>query len=113
MAERASVKVGPSNRVVMPAQVRAALGVQEGDRVEFVIDGVDVHLVSPHVRLAAVWAKNHGGDGGDSTSDVREARLNDLAQQDAKWDRIEAAVRGDDRSEDEIAADLLARLGLD
>ena len=46
-----SAKVMAKGQVTIPAYVRKALGVAEGDRVSFVVDGNNVRLVN-----AAVFA---------------------------------------------------------
>ena len=46
-----SAKVMAKGQVTIPADVRKALGVAEGDRVSFVVDGNNVRLVN-----AAVFA---------------------------------------------------------
>lgn len=46
-----SAKVMARGQVTIPADVRKALGVSEGDRVSFVVDGDDVRIVN-----AAVFA---------------------------------------------------------
>ncbi|MEP7161730.1 MAG: AbrB/MazE/SpoVT family DNA-binding domain-containing protein [Dermatophilaceae bacterium] len=105
------VKIGPSSRAVIPAQVRQLLGVQEGDRIEFVLEGDQVRVVSGKSRMAAVWAKNHGGDASDSARDVRELRMQDGALDEAKWERTLGREDDDKRTDDELAADLLGQLG--
>lgn len=112
MPETADVRVGPSNRVVVPAAVRAVLDIREGDRLEFHVDGQDVRLVSPRTRMAALWAKNTGGDAGDSARDMRADRLADNAAVDARWERIEQDIAADDRDDEVVTADLLHSLGL-
>lgn len=105
-------KLSNEGRVVIPATVRAALGVGPGDRVRFVVEDGEVRLVTAKSLLFAVWANNHGGDGGDSVVDVRRARQADSARSSAKWDRVAALAQADVRSEDEIEEGLLAQLGL-
>jgi AbrB family looped-hinge helix DNA binding protein len=105
-------KVSNEGRVVIPAVVREVLGVRAGDRVRFVVAGGEVRLVTARALLAAVWSNNHGGDGGDSVTDVRRERVADGARSDSRWARHEAAVAAETRSEDEIEADLMANLGL-
>lgn len=46
-----SAKVMAKGQVTIPADVRKALGVNEGDRVSFVVDGSNVRIVN-----AAVFA---------------------------------------------------------
>ena len=114
MAEKLDIdtKLSPEGRVVVPARVRAALGVGPGDRVRFVVEEGQVTLVTAQSLLFAVWANNHGGDAGDSVADVRRARENDTDREAARWDRVAAVVEAESRSEDEIERGLLEQLGL-
>lgn len=114
MADRLDfdTKLSPEGRVVVPAAVRAALGVGPGDRVRFVLEGGEVRLVTAQALLSAVWANNHGGDAGDSVSDVRHLRSADIGRDEAKQARL-ADATVESRGEDEIEASLFAQLGLD
>jgi AbrB family looped-hinge helix DNA binding protein len=103
--------LSPEGRVVVPAAVRAALGVGPGDRVRFVVENGEVRLVTAQSLMFAVWANNHGGDAGDSVKDVRQARLTDRSRSAGKQERLEAAMAAEERSEDEIEDGLLAQLG--
>lgn len=119
--------VNNQGRIVLPVEVRRALDIQAGDRLDFVIEADVVHLVTPRMRAEALWAKNSGGDAGDSTRAVRDstrdagdstrnvraARTADQAKVAARWARIDAAVaESGARSEDEIAEEVFAALGL-
>ena len=105
-------KLSNEGRVVIPAQVRSALGIGPGDHVRFVVEDGEVKLVTAKSLLFAVWANNHGGDAGDSVVDVRQARSADAERSAAKWDRISAATGADTRSEAQIEEGLLSQLGL-
>lgn len=64
-------------RVVIPREVRSALGVTAGDEIIFqVTDGL-ITITSPSALRRAVWANNRGDGSGDSTADIREERLAD------------------------------------
>ena len=105
--------VNNQGRVVLPVEIRRALDIQAGDRLEFVIEADVVHLITPRIRAEALWAKNDGGDAGDSTGDVRAARTSDQAKVAARWARIGAAVaESESKSEDEIADEVFVVLGL-
>jgi AbrB family looped-hinge helix DNA binding protein len=56
MAEQFDIdtKVSSEGRVVIPAAVRAALGVGPGDKVRFVVGGGEVKLVTAQSLLFAV-----------------------------------------------------------
>lgn len=107
---RHPVKIGPSSRAVIPAPVREFLGVGEGDRIEFVLDGAEVRVVSARLRMIGIWAKNHGGDAGDSAEDVRELRAQDVALDETKWERTLGRDAVETRTDEELAADLLGQL---
>lgn len=113
-------KISPEGRMVIPAEVRKALGLLAGDRVRLVLNEGEVHLVSARTMAAGLWANNTGGDAGDagdagdSVEDVRAFRAGDRALSDARFqaqsgDRREPELR----SEDQIADDLMSGLGLD
>ncbi len=113
MTETAGIdtKVSAEGRVVIPAAVREALGVQSGDRVRFIVDDGHVRLVSAQSLLSAVWANNPGSQAGDSVGAVREARDADRRRVTDRWDRLDVAGH-DTRSEGDIEGGILAGLGL-
>ncbi len=106
-------KLSPENRVVVPREVRAALGVRSGDRIVFHLgaDGM-VRLVTPRLLAMSVWAKNLGGDAGNSAEDIRQQRIEDQDAVEAKYARITTTDEVDARSEDEITSELMSTLGL-
>lgn len=105
--------VNAQGRVVVPAEVRRALGINGGDRLEFLVeDNNEVRLVTPRMRAMMLWANNHGGDAGDSTRAVREYRTADQQADAAAEQRIAARVAAETRTDEEMAATLLADLGL-
>jgi AbrB family looped-hinge helix DNA binding protein len=121
MAERVELdtKVGPEGRVVIPIEIRRALEVAAGGRVRFILEDGQVRVVSPHTLAIALWANNHGGDAGDagdSVADVRAARDRDRDIEARNQRRIASDLgssgRRDQRSDDEVAADLLTAVGL-
>ncbi|MGH8870009.1 MAG: AbrB/MazE/SpoVT family DNA-binding domain-containing protein [Actinomycetes bacterium] len=116
MADQHAVdsRVSAEGRVVIPAEIRRILGIGPGDRVRFVMEEGQVHLVTPRLLAMSLWADNHGGDAGDSAADVRAARDEDRRVDERAQDRIDAdvAADADPRSDDELAGDLLAAVGL-
>ncbi|ADG75940.1 transcriptional regulator, AbrB family [Cellulomonas flavigena DSM 20109] len=104
--------VNAQGRVVVPVEVRRALRIASGDRVEFVVEGDAVRLVTPRMRAMALWAQNHGGDAGDSTRDVRASRAVDQHVDEAAERRIAARAAAETRSDEEIIAGLVVDLGL-
>lgn len=105
-------RLSPEGRVVIPAAVRAALGVGPGDRVRFTVHAGVVQLMTAQSLLDVVWANNHGGDREDAVTGLRDARRHDQAKAAAKWERVAAAAAADDRSEEEVEAGLLTALGI-
>lgn len=114
-------KISPEGRMVIPAEVRRALGLVAGDRIRLVLNEGEVHLVSARTMAASVWANNHGGDAGDSVADVRAFRQGDRALSDARLEaqsgsqsdaQSDRTREPDLRSEDQIADDLMSVLGL-
>ena len=97
---------------MVPAQVRAHLGLHGGDTVRFLVreDG-RVEIVTPRLLAMALWANNHGGDALDSTEVIRAQRLADVGL-DADAD---ARMAEDDQGpydEEAAASRLLAALGM-
>ncbi len=102
--------MSPEGRIVLPAELRRALGLRPGDRVRFELHA-DVVWVSPARRLAVeLWANNTGGDGGNAAAEVRRAREADIADERSGFDP--SAIDQDTRSEEEITAHLIRELGL-
>jgi AbrB family looped-hinge helix DNA binding protein len=114
MANKASMplesKLSPEGRVVIPAEVRRALGLHEGDYVRFIMESDGVRLVTPAMLKAALWANNTGGDAGDSATDIRALRDADADAVAQKYARIEADEGGDERADEELARDILAAI---
>ena len=103
-------KLTPENRATVPAAARAALGAKAGDRLLFLVDGDEVRVVRAASLVHQLWANNRGGEDGDSVEDVRAMRQRDAASAtDAA--RFQAEEE-DTRSDEEVAAELLAGLGL-
>jgi AbrB family looped-hinge helix DNA binding protein len=102
-------RLTPEGRIVVPAAIRRHLGVEAGDRLLFVTDDEGrVQLTTARALIHAVWANNHGGDGGNAGEYVREAR-------DADPGADERPYLDEPASEEEVATDfarLHARLGL-
>jgi AbrB family looped-hinge helix DNA binding protein len=102
--------INQQGRVVVPVEVRSALGLEPGDRVDFVLEDGVVRLVTAQMLAAAVWANNHGGDTGDSTRDVRAARSRDQTVAAARRARTRSTAS--DADKDPTATDLLGALGV-
>lgn len=112
--ETVEATLSPENRVVVPREVRAALGVRSGDRIVFHVDADGlVRLMTPRLMAMSLWAKNHGGDAVESAEDIRRERNKDQSAAEAKYARIAFACEPDNRTEDEVTAELMSALGLD
>jgi bifunctional DNA-binding transcriptional regulator/antitoxin component of YhaV-PrlF toxin-antitoxin module len=106
-------KLNPEGRVVVPAAIRRLLGVGTGDRLLFVSDAQGrVSLTSATALIHAVWANNHGGDGGDSGEDVRQMRDADRQYELDQAQEISVQDALDERSDSEVADALFADLDL-
>jgi AbrB family looped-hinge helix DNA binding protein len=106
-------KINTEGRVVVPAAIRRLLQIGPGDRLLFVPDEHGgVRLTSPQALIRELWANNHGGDGGDSGKDVRAMRDDDRQSELGQLEETPAADGLDARSDDEVASELLASLGL-
>ena len=106
-------KISPEGRMVIPAEVRKALGLTAGDRVRLVLEAGEVHLVSARTMAASLWTNNTGSGAEDSVADVRAFRIGDRAVSDARSaSQSSAQTVPDLRSEEQIADDLMSALGL-
>lgn len=54
LPDQARIVVGPGGRVVIPAAYRAALGIEEGDRVFMRIEGEELRVVSDETEVRQV-----------------------------------------------------------
>ncbi len=100
-------------RVVIPAEVRRALGVSGGDRLRLVLEDGEVRMTTARSMALGLWANNRGGDGEDAVADVRRFRRADRELSEARFEGAPGRNAVDPRSEDEIADGLLAELGVD
>lgn len=48
------LNIGPGGRIVIPAPIRRALGIGEGDLVQLTIEGDEIRLVSKDVAIRRV-----------------------------------------------------------
>ncbi len=102
-------RLSREGRVVVPAPIRRLLGVQPGDRVRFVVTGDRVELTNPRALAHTLWAKNPSG-GPENLVSLSAADHAALAD---RWDRLQASQEDDDRTDEEVAAEALAALGLE
>jgi AbrB family looped-hinge helix DNA binding protein len=97
-------KVSPEGRVSIPAAVRHALGLEAGDRVQFLLEGDTVRLVTARSLAESVWAHNTGGDAVDAGELVRAVREREDRSND--WDEhpLDAGSASRDQGEDDVLA---------
>lgn len=107
----ATTKLNDQCRLVVPKEIRQALGVDAGDQVIFTLTGDgEVSVTSPQAIRRTVWANNHGGDAGDSTLDVRTQRMADQDVERASQNAMEADEQAGEPAEEITTEDLLAQL---
>lgn len=107
----ATTKLNDQCRLVVPKEIRQALGVTAGDQIIFTLKGNnEVSLTSPQAIRRTVWANNHGGDAGDSTLDIRAQRIADQDVEQASQEAIEADEQAGESAEEITTDDLLAQL---
>jgi AbrB family looped-hinge helix DNA binding protein len=99
-------RVNSQGRLVIPAEVRKRLGLHGEGLVHFIVGpDDDVRIVTPDLLRLSMWANNHGGDGGDSSVDMRVTR-----DEDAESLVRDDVVDNDPRSDDELFDDLARAL---
>lgn len=108
--------VSSQGRVVLPAGLRKALGLQAGDTLSLSLDqdGI-VRMVTARQLANNLWAAYADADeapAGTTAAQLRDLRDADLAQTEVKHGAISARRAAVDRSEEELEAELLADLGL-
>lgn len=73
-------KVTSKGQVTIPAEIRDALGLREGDTVSFEVDGQDqarlraVRIGSPFARYAGALREDRGLDAEGVAAELRDAR---------------------------------------
>ena len=56
-AERASATVGPAGRIVIPAALRATLGLEEGTELVIAVVGEELRMITPAAALRRAQAR--------------------------------------------------------
>lgn len=118
MAEVAAfhTTVSSQGRVVLPAALRRALDLREGDTLNLSLDQDGVVRMATARQLAnSLWdayADAEEAPVGTAVAALREMRDADVSQTDAKYARVSARRAAVDRSEDDLAVELMADLGL-
>lgn len=60
---RATVTLGKQGRLVIPADVRAALGLEPGDELSLSVSDMAIHLMRPEDAVQALWGYAKRDDG--------------------------------------------------
>jgi AbrB family looped-hinge helix DNA binding protein len=111
-AVSAPLHVGAKGRVVLPAAVRRAARIAEGDEVVVRPDGEGrVVIETLHSIRERVWGAAPDTSGLDSTTEVRAMREEDKHISDAAFAR-RGPANGSEAESAAVGAALLARLGL-
>jgi AbrB family looped-hinge helix DNA binding protein len=106
-------RLNGEGRIVVPAAIRRQLGVSAGDSLVFVTDEEGgVRLTTPRALVLQMWARNSGGDAGDSGRDVRAMRDAEHDSELAGERAMTEAQDADPRTDEEVVGDILTQLGL-
>ena len=102
-----TIKVGPNSRIVLPAGLRKAAGIDERSELVGYVDSYGrLVLETAESARNRVWAAAPEPEG-DSISEVRAQRMLDVTQEAAKIERRATAPRNEAAGER-----LLRELGL-
>ena len=102
-----TIKVGPKSRIVLPAGLRKAAGIDEGSELVGYVDSYGrLVLETAEAARNRVWAAAPEPEG-DSISEVRAQRTLDVTQEAAKHEHRATAPRNEAAGER-----LLRELGL-
>lgn len=105
--EFVKIKVGPKSRVVLPAGLRRAAGIEEGSELVGYVDAYGrLVLETAESARDRVWAAAPKIEG-DSIAEVRAQRVFDVTLEAAKLERQAKTRRDEDAGER-----LLGELGL-
>lgn len=108
------VTVSSQGRVVLPAPLRKALGLNAGDTLNLTLDSQGVVRMVTARQLAdnlwAAYADAEEAPVGTAAVEVRELRDADRARAEVRYDDISARRARVDRTEDELEAELFADL---
>ena len=80
---RAKLKIGPGGRVVVPAAMREALGVNEGDALMATLENGELRLVSlaESVRRAQAIVRSHVSSGVSLVDELLDDRRQEVLQE--------------------------------
>lgn len=110
-SQTTTAKLNEQGRVVIPKEIRQALGVSAGDQVIFTLSGSgEVSVTSAQAVRRTVWANNCGGDAEDSTLAIRAQRMVDQQTEARSRLAMEADEQEGASAEPITTEDLLGQL---
>ena len=75
-----SAKIMPKGQITLPKDIRDILGLEQGDRVTFVVNGTDIRLVNSAVYAMEVFQKQMQGEA-ERTGLTSDEAITDLVKQ--------------------------------
>jgi AbrB family looped-hinge helix DNA binding protein len=93
------LKIDSAGRIVIPAEMRAAMLVRPGDTVTARVEDGEFRIVSPDVALKRVqafahrWKSEHPG-APDIVDELIAERREEARREDQRYDRLAAEGRG-------------------
>ena len=75
-----SAKIMPKGQITLPKDIRDILGLEQGDRVTFVVNGTDIRLVNSAVYAMEVFQKQMQGEA-ERTGLTSDEAIMDLVKQ--------------------------------
>ncbi len=91
-------KLGPGGRIVIPARMRKALGLGEGDYVQVRLRGEELHIVPQDIALRRVqeFVAKHASDDNRSWVDLLlEERRREVEREEREVEREEREERSE------------------
>ncbi len=75
-----SAKIMPKGQITLPKDIRDILGLDQGDRVTFVVNGTDIRLVNSAVYAMEILQKQMQGEA-ERTGLTSDEAIMDLVKQ--------------------------------
>jgi AbrB family looped-hinge helix DNA binding protein len=85
------LKIGEAGRIVIPAEMRAAMMVQPGDTVAAEVINGELRIISPQVALREIQAlaRKHKRPGVSEVDEFIAERREEQRRSDERFDRLE------------------------
>ena len=83
-AQTKRLKIGPGGRVVIPAEFRRAMEVEEGDVVTAILEDGELRLIGINVavRKAQAWVRKYVPEGVSLVDELIEERRREAEEED-------------------------------